>query len=202
MGGLCRGARWHCRHHIRCSLGKRRPMGFHWSRVHSSSPVFFGQPFNALCISLFTLLLSNNKAVLFISAYFFFVLSTVAAAPPSIAAIRTLSIHNPLLQIRLAPRGSSCFRPCNTPPMIVSCQYGVQTADRLLDTAFSPAASARLDHVNSVVVGFTVNGWNVYPPPHPSFVEQGKFLRRPVGEKARSHAWGTYCEAGRMRVAR
>ena len=86
--------------------------------------------------------------------------------------------------------------------MSVSCQYGVQTAERLLDTAFSSGASARLDHVNSLVVGFTVNGWNVYPLPHSRVVEQGKFLRRPVGEKARSHAWGTYCEAGRMRVAK
>src|SRR4051794_18159794 len=95
-----------------------------------SSPVFLTHPFKALRMSCLTLILSWSSSDPFISAYFLLrSASPITAVPPRNPAKRKASIHSPLRHILLAPRGSICFRPCITPPIKVSCQLGVHTAD-------------------------------------------------------------------------
>ena len=107
--------------------------------------------------SCLTALLASNKTCFFTSQYNASVKTSRTAGNPTTAAICTAKLHDSLLLILLAPLTSVCFLPCSTPPMSVSCQEGVQTALRLLATAFWAGAIPRRLQANSLLVGLT---WN------------------------------------------
>lgn len=90
------------------------------------------------------------------------------------------------------------MRPCNTPPINVSCHSGVHTADKLLATAFCPGSTALRLHSNSRFVGTTLNGRHAYPPFQFSSETS---LSRPDRLNALSHAPGTYCDSGKISVS-
>lgn len=128
-------------------------------RVKSASPVFCIQPPRPWSwTSFLTLFLASRAALALMSEYVALVSASSRAGIPAMLAICAMSVHALLRQILLAPRGSVCFLPCRTPPIRVSCHDGVNTALRLLATAFSCAATPRRLQANSLCVGLTSNG--------------------------------------------
>jgi hypothetical protein len=161
----------------------------------SASPKFSTQPFNpVLMSSSLTLRRSPKESSHLMSSYLRFS-NTVT---PARSATRAAAPHTPRRQTLLAPRGSNCLRPCNTPPINVSCQFGVHTALRLHATAFSVGLILLRLQLNSLLVGFTSKGDQRYPAFQ--FLSETAF-KRPERENARSHASGTNCECGRTSVA-
>jgi len=128
-------------------------------RAKSEFPVLCTQPVRpCFCTSCLTFLLAARVSWALTSWYRACVSASSTAGALAMRAICAASNHVFLRQILLAPLGSICFLPCKTPPIRVSCHEGVNTALRLLATAFSWAATLLRLHVNSLCVDRTLRG--------------------------------------------
>lgn len=128
-----------------------------------SPPAFLIQPVSAwLLTTCLTCNRSFSMSSPFNDAYVECDRTLWGAETPSRAITSTTAFQIFLLQTALAPLGSTCFLPCNTPLIKVSCTPGAETHDMLLP--FNSAGGRpvlRREKANSLLVVRTLNGWKL-----------------------------------------